>query len=183
MKPFAPPCESNIDLDDFGRIAPEGMYDGIGIYPHLHITSGSDDGTIRIWGAETGTAVGNPLRGTLAKSVAFSSDGQHIVSGSRDGTTHVWDSFPYLSIQPSSCNPSILLFVQCPMWMVRVRDSEGGLLCWVPHDIRTSAKPAVPPICTHIRDHQRDIPDVYQKLDSAQCINVDAGIQRDLRCD
>ena len=29
----------------------------------------------------------------------------------------------------------------------------------------------------------KPIPDVYQKLDSAQCINVDAGIQRDLMCD
>ena len=50
--------------------------------------SGSDDQTIRVWDAQTGGQVGNPLQGHtgVALSVAFSPDGSHIVSGSEDQT-------------------------------------------------------------------------------------------------
>src|SRR5882757_6181065 len=45
-----------------------------------HIATGSGDETIRIWDAETGAAVGNPLEGHtgIVSSVAYSPDGQHI---------------------------------------------------------------------------------------------------------
>ena len=58
------------------------------------IISGSDDSTIRIWDAETGASVGNPLKGHTDKvrSVAYSLDGQRIVSGSSDGTIRTWHS-------------------------------------------------------------------------------------------
>jgi WD40 repeat protein len=47
-----------------------------------HIISGSDDNTIRIWDAESGAAVGNPLEGQthLVNSVTYSPDGQHATS-------------------------------------------------------------------------------------------------------
>ena len=89
------------------------MYDDIDIHPHLHIISGSDNGTIQIWDAETGTAVEEGHTDSVL-SVAYSPDGQHIVSGSRDGTTRVWDSFPYLSIQPSSRTPIYPAFCAMP---------------------------------------------------------------------
>ena len=59
-----------------------------------HIVSGSSDQTIRVWDAQTGGQVGNPLQGhtNLVNSVAFSPDGRHIVSGSRDQTIQVWDA-------------------------------------------------------------------------------------------
>jgi len=52
------------------------------------IASGSADGTIRLWNAETGTAIGEQLTGHegLVRSVAISADGRRIVSGSADGT-------------------------------------------------------------------------------------------------
>jgi WD40 repeat protein len=58
-----------------------------------YLASGSDDETIRIWDAETGEAVGQPLQGHdgYVMSVVFSSDGKHIVSGSRDNTIRMWD--------------------------------------------------------------------------------------------
>ena len=53
-----------------------------------HIVSGSDDRTIQLWDAQTGSKVGNPLQGHTFSvwSVAFSPDGRHIVSGSLDET-------------------------------------------------------------------------------------------------
>ena len=58
------------------------------------IISGASDKTIRIWDAETGVAVGNPLEGhtDYVLSVAYSSDGQRIISGSKDRTIRIWDA-------------------------------------------------------------------------------------------
>src|SRR5260370_18711783 len=58
-----------------------------------HIVSGSRDNTIRIWDAETGAAVGEPLKGhaSCVSSVAYSPDGRHIVSGSSDNTIRLWE--------------------------------------------------------------------------------------------
>ena len=58
-----------------------------------YIVSGSFDKTIRMWDAETGTAVGKPLEGHtgFVMSVAYSPDGHHIISGSSDKTIWVWD--------------------------------------------------------------------------------------------
>jgi WD40 repeat protein len=60
----------------------------------LHIISGSQDGTIRIWDAKTGAAVGKPLKGhdRDVTSVAYSPDGQHIISGSGDWYIRIWDA-------------------------------------------------------------------------------------------
>ena len=50
--------------------------------------------TIRIWNAETGAAVGEPLQGHtgLVTSVAYSPNGRNITSGSCDETTRIWDT-------------------------------------------------------------------------------------------
>ncbi|KAJ3796208.1 WD40-repeat-containing domain protein [Lentinula aff. detonsa] len=57
------------------------------------IVSGSWDKTIRIWNADTGEAIGNPLQGHSdgVTSVAFSPDGKRIVSGSEDGLIIIWN--------------------------------------------------------------------------------------------
>jgi WD40 repeat protein len=59
----------------------------------LHIVSGSDDCTVRIWDAVLGT-IQHTLEGHTSNvsSVAFSSDGFHIVSGSDDCTVRIWDA-------------------------------------------------------------------------------------------
>src|SRR5882757_5258901 len=59
-----------------------------------HIATGSFDETVRIWDAETGAVVGNPLEGhtDFVRSVAYSPDGQHIISGSLDRTIRIWDT-------------------------------------------------------------------------------------------
>jgi WD40 repeat protein len=57
------------------------------------IVSGSDDRTVRIWDADSGTEL-RTLKGhtRLVLSVAFSPDGTRIVSGSDDNTVRVWDA-------------------------------------------------------------------------------------------
>ncbi|KAJ6592977.1 WD40-repeat-containing domain protein, partial [Mycena capillaripes] len=58
------------------------------------IVSGSHDSTVRIWDAETGAALREPLEGHTdwVGSVAFSPDGKRIVSGSDDKTVCIWDA-------------------------------------------------------------------------------------------
>ena len=63
--------------------------DGVAFSPDgVHIASGSEDNTVRVWDASTGQPVGEPLTGhrSRATSVAFSPDGQVILSGSLDNT-------------------------------------------------------------------------------------------------
>jgi len=103
------------------------------------IISGSSDSTIRIWGAETGVAVGEPLEGHAytVQSTTYSPDGQHIVSGSNDQTVRMWDAFQHLSVQPSSSNLMRAGFCAKPGRDGWIRDSDGCFLYWVPRDCRT----------------------------------------------
>jgi WD40 repeat protein len=57
------------------------------------IASGSRDCTIRLWDAETGAVVGEPLRGhgSGTTCLAFSPDSRRIASGSGDNTIRIWD--------------------------------------------------------------------------------------------
>ncbi|CCA74344.1 related to WD40-repeat protein (notchless protein) [Serendipita indica DSM 11827] len=57
------------------------------------IVSGSFDKTIRVWDADTGQTLGEPLRGHehWVTTVGFSPDGSLIVSGSDDKTIRLWE--------------------------------------------------------------------------------------------
>jgi WD40 repeat protein len=59
-----------------------------------HIVSGSCDGTVRVWDAASGEAVGEPLRGHegCVRFVTFSADGSRIVSAGVDNAVLVWDA-------------------------------------------------------------------------------------------
>ncbi|KAF7967810.1 hypothetical protein HWV62_32965 [Athelia sp. TMB] len=58
------------------------------------IASGSFNGSIHIWDAETGLLAVGPIQGGADRilSVAFSPDGHTVASGSMDGTVHIWDA-------------------------------------------------------------------------------------------
>ena len=60
----------------------------------IHVATGSRDKTIRIWDAETGAVVREPLVGHTKAviSVAYSRDGRYIISGSADNTIRIWDA-------------------------------------------------------------------------------------------
>ena len=138
-----------------------------------HIISGSDDCTIRIWDANTGDAIGEPLKGHAREvlSVAYSPDGRYIVSGSYDNTIHVWESFPQVPTQTSSHNTVHADFYGQPDQEGWVRDSNNGLLFWVPPDCRaglhSTALLAIPPT-SHTRSVSLDFEDFAFGIDWTQ---------------
>ena len=72
------------------------------------------------------------------QSIVSSSHRQHIVPGSSDSTTRTCDVFPCVSIRSSSCTPIHPDFCAPPDIDGWVRDAEGGLLYWIPHDCHES---------------------------------------------
>ncbi|KIJ05709.1 hypothetical protein PAXINDRAFT_21056 [Paxillus involutus ATCC 200175] len=60
----------------------------------LKIISTSSDETVRIWNADTGKQVGEPLLGHAAKTlgIAISTDGTKILSGGDDGKIIMWSA-------------------------------------------------------------------------------------------
>jgi WD40 repeat protein len=57
------------------------------------IVSAGQDGTVRLWDASSGQAIGQPLKGHQGGvSAEFSADGSWIVSAGSDGTVRLWDA-------------------------------------------------------------------------------------------
>ncbi|KAG9074714.1 hypothetical protein FS749_013695, partial [Ceratobasidium sp. UAMH 11750] len=123
--------------DNRSAAIPDGAY----------IVSGSDDKTIRIWDADTGQSIAQPLQGHTESisSVAYSPDSAFVISGSHDNTVRIWNtqssaaggSTPEVennlaqAIDRSHVNHAWT--IDDDGWVVT---SDSKLLVWVPHDLR-----------------------------------------------
>ncbi|MCS6291011.1 MAG: TIR domain-containing protein [Nitrospira sp.] len=94
--------------------------------------SGSGDGTVRLWDAQTGQPIGEPLKGHNAwvRSVAFSPDGTHLLSGGADGTVRRWDAETGQSIGVSLKGPKaeVMSMAFSPDGRRLVTGSKDGIL-------------------------------------------------------
>ncbi|KAF8598906.1 hypothetical protein BDV93DRAFT_413788, partial [Ceratobasidium sp. AG-I] len=90
--------------------------------------------TVRIWDADTGAAIGEPLVGHSAavKSVAVSPDGLHIATGSNDKTVRVDD----LLAAPSPLSLSSSFLARHANESGWVTSNDGALLFWLPKEHR-----------------------------------------------
>ena len=75
------------------------------------LLSGGSDHTLRLWDAETGAPVGQPIWGHdgWVWSVAFSPDGTRLLSGSDDGTLRLWGNLVKGNIFQAACRRLPLL--------------------------------------------------------------------------
>ncbi|CCA75856.1 hypothetical protein PIIN_09851, partial [Serendipita indica DSM 11827] len=96
------------------------------------IVSCSEDRTIRLWDAEIGEQIGQPLRGhtSYVKSVSFSPDGYFIVSSSSDGTVRLWNS----TSESLDLLPNLHSVIDGDGWLLT---PDGKPLFWVPPQFRT----------------------------------------------
>ncbi|KAG9037554.1 hypothetical protein FRB95_005136 [Tulasnella sp. JGI-2019a] len=105
------------------------------------IVSGSDDGTLCLWDAKTGAAIGEPMMGHThwVSCVAVSPDSTTIISGSYDETLCLWDAKTGAAIGESMMGHTS--WVSCvavsPDSTTIVSGSNDGTLClW---DAKTGA--------------------------------------------
>ena len=111
------------------------------------VVSGSDDNTVRLWDAATGTAL-QTLEGhsSYVNSVAFSPDGKQVVSGSGDNTVRLWDAATGTALQTLEGHSRSVSFVAFSpdgnlLPTLRVSDYwvlEGKAnILWLPPDYRS----------------------------------------------
>jgi len=98
------------------------------------IGSGSEDKSVRLWNAATGTVIAT-LEGHTGSvaSVAFTPDGQFIVSGSYDKTIRVWDLDAAIDSGDETSALTLDFATLNDGWLT---GRSGELLAWVPAKYR-----------------------------------------------
>ena len=96
------------------------------------IATGSDDYTVRLWDAATGTLLSTLSRNSRVWSVAFTPNCQSIVSGSIDSTVCIWTIrrvIPASSKDSASAAKTLNSAMLVDGWL---KGPSGELLLWVP---------------------------------------------------
>jgi WD40 repeat protein len=102
------------------------------------IVTASSDKTARVWDAQTGQPLTEPLthEGTL-KSARFSPDGKRIITDFFDGTAHMWDVGP--AKRPS------------PDWLLELSEAVSGQVL-SKQGVLEATKPNRAEVLQHIRE-------------------------------
>jgi hypothetical protein len=135
------------------------------------IVSGSEDKTLRLWDAQTGQPIGQPLKGHErgVTSVAFSLDGTRIVSGSEDKTLRLWDAQTGQPIgQPLQGHEDRVQSVAFSLDGRRIvsGSEDKTLRLW---DALTGQ-----PIGQPLKEHERGVASVAFSLDSRRIVSASA---------
>ena len=99
-----------------------------------HVTSGSWDGTLRVWDSQSGLLAIDPLQGRSGRifSVCYSSDGTRTFSGSDDKTVRVWDSSNGNLLSTLEGHPDTVNSIACSRNdpLIISGDNEGTVRVW-----------------------------------------------------
>ncbi|MCA9248446.1 MAG: protein kinase [Planctomycetales bacterium] len=94
------------------------------------VVTASDDGAARIWDAETGEPVGQPLRhGGIVNHAVFSADGQLVATASDDHTARIWNANTGLPVtEPLPHDQGVLIAAFHPAGNRLVTGGRGALI-------------------------------------------------------
>ncbi|CAG7853008.1 WD repeat-containing protein 5B [Serendipita indica DSM 11827] len=132
------------------------------------IVSGSEDRKLRLWDADTGQPLGEPIRGHYGSvnAVAFSPDSSRIVSGSNDGSIRLWDAHTGKpSGTPIWGHEDIVLAVQFSPCGSQIVSSSRD------HTIRVWDADTSQPLGGPIRGHQDSVNAVEFSPDGSQIVS------------
>lgn len=109
------------------------------------VVTGADDGSVRVWNAQTGKLLADLSRhGAVVRHTEFSPDGQRIVTASADSTARVWDAHTGQPVTPPLQHASQVRRVHFSPDGSRVVTASGDATARV-WDSRTG-QPVTPPL-------------------------------------
>ena len=105
-----------------------------------YIITGANNGTIRIWDAETGAAFGEPVIKCTTHTESAVCSPNSSGATSHHNTSHVYDAFPSPAVDVSLYNTTHAALNSRPDAEGWVRATTGGLLYWVPPGCRVGLR-------------------------------------------
>jgi WD40 repeat protein len=123
------------------------------------LASCSDDTTVRLWDAHTGSAIGDAMVGhtNSINSICFSPDGTHLASCSGDATVRLWDAYTGSALGDAMVgHTSLVLSIRfSPDGTCLLSMSDAETLMWETHSmtaVKLSGQTGIPDWVSSIVD-------------------------------